>query len=213
MFNKILIPKPIAPFLLLVFFLTILRVAIFGKYSLIFILWNILLSFIPLLVSTILVILKNNNKLKDWTLLVLGIVWLLFLPNAPYIVTDLMHIGVVRAVPALYDSVLLFSSALVGVLFGLYSVSDMEKILASRFSFFVSKTIIFLVMILTGFGIYLGRFLRFNSWDVFVNPSYLINAIRDIFSNKADLIEALTYTSLFGVFIIVVYWSWSSRNK
>lgn len=211
--NKILIPKPIIPLLSLVFFLTILRVILFGKYSLIFILWNILLSFMPFLISTLLVIIKEKKNLKDLVFLFFGIIWLLFLPNAPYIVTDLMHIGVVRAVPALYDSILLFSSAVVGIMFGFYSLIQMQELLIARFSKRVNKIIMFLIMILTSFGIYLGRFLRFNSWDVFTNPSYVLSGIKEIFSNKGDVIEALTYTLLFSLFIVAIYTTFVYKER
>jgi len=213
MIKKIFIPKSIIPLLIFSLALTILRVIIFGKHSLVFISWNLLLSFIPFFVSSILILLKYKNKLKDWLIIILGVIWLLFLPNAPYLVTDLMHIGVVRAVPALYDSIFLFSSASVGIMFGLYSVSQMKEILNFRFSRKITSIILFIVMLLTSFGMYLGRFLRFNSWDVFVNPSYIVDGVKEIFSNNNDIIEAITYTLLFSLFIFIIYLSWTHKNN
>jgi uncharacterized membrane protein len=213
MFKIMRIPKAIAFPLLLVFILTILRVIIFDKYSLIYILWNILLAFIPFFISSILLYLKQNNKLKDYLFILLGLLWLLFLPNAPYIVTDLIHIGVVRSVPVLFDSILLFTSAYVGLMFGMYSIFHIENILIYKYSKNVTLIITTTILLLASFGIYLGRFFRFNSWDVFVAPFSSSDKLLKMLSSSPYHMESLIYIPLFFVFICTFYYSWKSFNK
>jgi len=213
MLKIISIPKSIVWPLILVFILTVLRVVLFSKYSLVYILWNILLALIPFFISSILLYFKEKNKLKNWVFIVLGIIWLLFLPNAPYIVTDLIHIGVVRAVPVLFDSILLFTSAYVGLMFGMYSIFNIEKILLSKYSTKITSIIIYVVLFLTSFGMYLGRFFRFNSWDLLINPFYSSDKLFKTLSYSAYHIEALIYIPLFFVFICISYYSWKNSNK
>lgn len=210
--NKIFIPKSIILLIILAVILNILRVILFDKYSFIYILWNILLALIPFLISTILSFYSNKDKLNKSFFIIGGFFWLIFLPNAPYIVTDLIHIGVVRAVPVLYDSILLFTSAWVGLLLGMYSIYQMEKIIFSRYNKKITDISIFIILLLTSFGIYLGRFLRFNSWEIFTNPVSLLQKMLKIFSYSTYHIEALIYIPLFFVFLYISYISWKNQS-
>lgn len=207
MLNKIAIPKSI---ILLVFFslvLNILRVVIFGKFSFVYLLWNILLAFIPFLISSILLYYSNEHKLNKTFFIVGGIVWLMFIPNAPYIVTDLIHIGEVRGTPILYDSILLFTSAWTGLLLGMNSIFHIEKILLSRYSKRVTSVVLAVILLLISFGMHIGRFFRFNSWDVFANPVFFFNKLNTV-SQSVHHLEALIYTLLFFSFVYVSYRSW-----
>lgn len=206
--NKINIPQSIITLVILAVVLSIFRVIIWDKMSLVYLLWNIFLAFIPFLISSILLLFANKNKLKNSLFIIGGILWLLFIPNAPYIITDLIHIGEVRAVPALYDSFLLFSSAWVGLLLGLYSIYHIEQILKKKYSKKTTYITLGIIMFFISFGIYIGRFLRFNSWDIFEKPLIFMGGVREVFSHSNNYIEALLYTLLFLFFIIMSYNSW-----
>lgn len=212
MLNKISIPKSIIPLIALAFALNILRVIIFDKFSFVYILWNILLAFIPFLISSILLFYSEKNKLNQTLFVIGGIVWLIFLPNAPYIVTDLIHIGVVKGVPVLYDSVLLFTSAWAGLLLGMNSIYHIEKILLSKYSKKITNFIILVVILFASFGIYLGRFLRFNSWDFFTNHSSLLSSVWKIFTQSNNYINVYIYTILFFFFIYMSFISFKYSN-
>ena len=199
--NKIFIPKSITLLIILAVILNVLRVILFDKYSFIYILWNILLALIPFLISSILLFYSDKKKLNKSFFVIGGFFWLIFLPNAPYVVTDLIHIGVVRAVPVLYDSILLFTSAWASLLLGMYSIYQMEKIILSRYNKKITDISIFIILLLTSFGIYLGRFLRFNSWEIFTSPVSLFQKMLKIFSYSTYHIEALIYIPLFFVFL------------
>jgi uncharacterized membrane protein len=210
---KINIPKSIAILIALSVVLNILRVIIWGKFSFVYILWNIFLAIIPFVISSLLLGINNQKKMNQITFVVAGIIWLLFLPNSPYIITDLIHIGEVRFAPDLFDSFLVFSSAWAGLLLGMHSINHMEQILISKYSKKIASIVIIKVMILVSFGMYLGRFLRFNSWDIFASPNSFFIAIKEIFTNKNDLKIALSYTVLFFFFIFVSYYSWKFSQK
>lgn len=209
---RINIPKSIVLLIALSIVLNILRILIWEKYSFIYILWNIFLALLPFIISSILLKANDNKKLTQTVFIISGVFWLLLIPNSPYIITDLIHVGEVRAVPALFDSFLLFGSAWVGLLLGMYSIHHMEQILKTKYGKRVAFIIIMIVILFTSFGVYLGRFLRFNSWDVFARPVSFLNGIQEIFTNNHNLTEAFLYTVLFFFFILVSYLSWKSTQ-
>jgi uncharacterized membrane protein len=203
-FKKI-IPRDILVILILASVLNILRVVIFGSHSFVWLFWNIFLAIIPFSISTILIWLDKKEKLNKTIFIIGGIVWLLFIPNAPYLVTDFIHIGVVRSVPALYDTFLIFSFAWAGLYLGLYSISHIDEIIRKRYSNLTCEIIIPIIMLLIGFGVYLGRALRFNSWDVFVNHTSLLNHLWKIISQATIHTEVYFYTILISVFLYLFY--------
>ncbi len=206
------IPKNILILFYFTFVLIFLRIFLFNSSSLKYILWNIFLAFIPFIISYTLLSLLKNNRLSKIIFIVGIIFWILFIPNAPYLVTDIIHIGEIRAVPVLYDAILLFNSALIGLLFGVYSISHIEQILRIKYSQKIASLVIFVTIFFISFGIYIGRFLRFNSWDIFENPISFIRAIGEIFMDKGYLVESFLYTILFFFFTSVFYLSWKSTQ-
>jgi uncharacterized membrane protein len=96
--------------------------------------------------------------------------WLLFIPNSFYIITDLVHFTHIRTAPKWFDLLLIFSFAWNGILCGIISLRRVESLMillrGKQFSVFL----VFVVMWLCSFGIYIGRFLRYNSWDIITNP-------------------------------------------
>ena len=209
---KFTIPKSIIILLVLAVVLNIFRIVLFGKFSLIYLLWNIFLALVPFVISLILLRANKEQWLSNTLFFICGIIWLLLIPNSTYIVTDLIHIGEVRAVPALYDSFLLFTSAWVGLLLGMYSIFHIEQILEVKYTKKITSIIILFIIFFTSFGMYLGRFLRFNSWDIIARPLSFLKGIGEIFSNKTNSIEALLYTILFFLFILMSYISWKSTQ-
>ncbi len=211
-FNKTYFPKQIIILLILVVVLSVIRITVFHSSQFIYLLWNIFLAILPFIISSILLWYFNNKKLTKAIFVIGGIIWLLLLPNAPYIVTDMMHLGRGRIVIPLYDTFLLFSSAWVGLLLGMYSLSQIEKIIRSKYTTIVTFFIIAGIILLTSFGMYLGRFLRFNSWDVFSNPSILFKNIWVIFSEPFNYIDAYLFTGFSFIFIYVSYIAWKHRQ-
>jgi uncharacterized membrane protein len=210
---KIIIPKSIIPLTILAVMLSILRIVIWGKFSFAYIIWNILLAFIPFVISSLLLSLSKMEKFNKIIFITGIFFWVIFIPNAPYIVTDFIHLGEIRAVPLIFDVFLLFSSATVGLILGFHSLFHIEQIIKAKYSPRITSIIMSLILLLISFGMYLGRFLRFNSWDIFVNHISLIKNIWKIFSALTSHIEVYLYTLLFFFFLILSYKSWKYSDN
>ena len=210
--KKSIIPRVIIPILIFAVILNILRIIIWGKFSYLYLLWNILLAFVPYLISLMLTYFHKEDKLNNFFLILGSFFWLLFIPNAPYLITDFIHLDEVKHAPLLYDAFLLFSSALVGLLFGLFSISHIENLMKNKFSEKTTRIIMLILFVIIGFGIYLGRFLRFNSWDFFTNHISIWSGISLLFSELGSVINVILYTLLFSSFVFVSYKSWKYMN-
>ena len=211
-FYKIKIPKSIIPLLILAIILNVLRVVIWGKYSFVYIPWNIFLAFVPFFISSLLLFFYKGYMIKKIILIIGILLWMLFIPNAFYIVTDFIHIGVVRGVPVLYDIFLLFSSASIGLVLGFNSLFHIEQIIKIKYSSKVASILMGVIVLMISFGVYLGRFLRFDSWDVFINHTALIKNIWSIFSQSTTHTEVYLYTILFFFFLTLFYKAWKYSN-
>ena len=170
MLKKIKIPKQIAILLALAIALNIVRIFLFHTTSSLYMFWNILLAFVPFFISSVLLLYTSNgsegqkgkDKITQPFFIVGFILWFLFLPNAPYVMTDFIHLGRMHVVPVMYDIFFFFSSAYVSLLLGLYSIQHIEKILLLRFTKRVVSIAIPVIILFASFGIYLGRFLRLS---------------------------------------------------
>jgi len=149
-----------------------------GIPTFLFLAWNLFLAWIPYWISlTLRSTTKGKfNRLKTGIVLVL---WLLFFPNAPYILTDLLHFKNFGDLPMWYDLMLLLSFAFTGLMLGWLSLMEVQDFLKSRHSRWVARLLTFAALILCSYGIYLGRFQRWNSWDIVTNPVALF---QDMFS-------------------------------
>lgn len=180
------------------------RIIATGYITYVFLLWNLFLAFIPYAISYWLYnnIPVTKNKLR---LTATISVWLLFIPNSFYILTDLFHLEHIASAPKWFDLLLLFSFAWNGLLFGIASLRKMEVILQKINGRSFSLFIVFIVMWLNAFGIYIGRFLRYNSWDVITQPFSLFREMLDVllhpFDNKMEWGMILCY----AVFMTLLY--------
>jgi uncharacterized membrane protein len=138
-----------------------------GTWRYIFIAWNLFLAWLPYFLSTYFKKVKNSALWKQASLF---FCWVLFLPNALYIVTDLIHLRAFTNVPLWYDSALLFAAAFTGIMMAFISIRKAELFLREKFNYKIVKFFVPLMLFMSSFGVYLGRFERWNSWDIFVNP-------------------------------------------
>ena len=177
----------------------LLRVKLTHSIYLLFLLWNLFLAAIPYSLSTII---KTDFRLRRSNLKNLGIIiiWLLFIPNTFYLITDFVHLNPSNLYRYIFDFALLSSFTIAGFYFGILSINTIYK----QIQFFYSNTIsrIFLISIsyLCAFGIYIGRVLRFNSWDIISNPFSLIKSILD----SIFLLETVVFSVELGTLILVV---------
>jgi len=168
-----------------------------------FLLGNLFLAFIPLLLSSGFRVADRLNL--NW-LIKVGVfsLWLLFLPNAPYILTDILHLPRANQAPAWYDLALLLSCSGTGVLMGYLSLIDVQTIVARRYSRVVGWMFAITALVLSGFAIYLGRFLRWNSWDVITTPTLMLNLAESLL-HPTSQVPLLSVSCIFGIILALGY--------
>jgi uncharacterized membrane protein len=127
-----------------------------------------------------------------------------FFPNAPYILTDLQYLSRVSpAAPLWYDIILLVWFSWTGMLLGLVSLYLMHDIVHRNFGRWPGWIFVMLVSSSSSAGIYIGRFLRWNSWDIIQNPSEFAMDILGLVIDPS--LRLLAFTTLFTFFFIFVY--------
>lgn len=197
---------------LLCFSFSIFRIVVSDTRSFLFLNWNLFLAIIPW-VFTSLVILKPKLKKNKFSIVVLLFSWLLFFPNAPYILTDLFHLRTRLSMPIWFDLILILSFAWTGLLFGLLSLRDIELLLREKIKYRWSSMIVIALLFIGSFGIYLGRFLRWNSWDILSEPTGIIYDIGERIINPFDHPRTWGMTLFMGLFLNMIYWSFNIRRK
>lgn len=133
------------------------------------------------------------------------IAWVLFFPNSPYILTDLFHLKVRAGIPVWYDLIVILSYAWTGLICGFVSLNYIEKFLSAYFKKQVINLIVVFFLFLSSFGVYLGRFLRWNSWDILNNPFGLFNDIIVRFIYPLEHTKTWGVTVLMGIMLNFMY--------
>lgn len=171
-----------------------------------FLVWNLFLAWIPygLALGLALVHTRSGPRPMIW---LLGVGWLLFLPNAPYILTDFIHLGRRPGAPLWFDAALIGAFAGVGLALGLVSLLIVHRVVEVRSGRVVGWLFAVAALVLSAVGVYLGRFPRFNSWDVVTDPQSLVSVVlhrlADPFGNPFLLqFGALMTTLLLGSYLV-----------
>ncbi|GAB4023706.1 DUF1361 domain-containing protein [Spirosoma koreense] len=168
--------------------------------------WNVFLAWFPLGVVLVLRDLRQSGFRSQWLLGFGLLVWLAFLPNAPYIITDLYHIKHIDDPLLWFDTMTLFLFALTGLLIGLYSILLVHRMIRPMAGLWLTWVLILTSQMLSGFGIYLGRFGRWNSWDVLTKPSSLTWAIARAYRDHLSLKLTLGYGFVLIALYVAFYW-------
>jgi uncharacterized membrane protein len=159
--------------------------------------WNLVLAWIPLLLA-IIVYDGARRGVSPGPLAAIGLVWLLFLPNAPYIVTDLKWLGDFdNSRTQWFDPILIGGAAVIGLVLGFLSIYLVQAVVAGRRGRLAGWAVAFGALAASGVGVYLGRFQRWNSWDVFTEPtailSQLVSAIVDPLAHGRPLALSISF--------------------
>ena len=166
-------------------------------------LWNLFLAALPLLWSSAFV---RAVARKNWVGASLSFaLWLLFLPNAPYLLTDLIHLAPKPPVPQWYILAMLLSCAATGTLIGYISLMDVHAAIERRFGLTVGWSLALGSLMLCGFGIYLGRFLRWNSWDALTRPLLFVRTVVGQFIDAGPHPHPIPVTLIFGGGLVIGY--------
>lgn len=168
-----------------------------------FLLWNLFLAWIPYLIGLGLFIYRQ--RISVWLMWILVLLWLLFFPNAPYIATDFFHFDQKPRIPVWFDLVMLFSFAWSGLLLGLISLRDVHMVVADKMGCVGGRLFALGAILFGALGVYMGRYLRWNSWDVFIDPLALLNDVLTRLVYPTQDWRAWGLTLVFSFFLGAAY--------
>ena len=171
------------------------------QYS--FMVWNLFLASVPLFFSWLL-----SREMNGWKFAGVAALWLLFFPNAPYVLTDFLHLHRKSRpeVPIWYDLGMLANFGVVSLLFGIFSLRQVHKALEKRVPVPFAAGLVAAFALLAGFGVYLGRFLRWNSWDIVSHPLTLLSNVADRFLHPLEHSRTWAFTIMYGGTLLLLYW-------
>lgn len=174
--------------------LVLVRIKITHSYYLLFMVWNLLLAILPYTLSTLI------NRDYGWNFknpknAILLLTWVLFLPNSFYMITDFVHLHHKSVLQFSYDFMLLSSFTIIGFYTGILSIYRIYEVVYIQFKRKIANGFLIAICYLSAHGIYLGRVLRFNSWDVIKNPLPLFNSvIQSLFKTETILFNLILGT-------------------
>lgn len=182
------------------------RVALSDTHGYVFLLWNLALAWLPYLLSLGAAgIDRYAPRARLLLLPAVGALWLLFFPNAPYIVTDFIHLGRFRGFAWWYDVGLLAIFAWTGCFLGVASLDVMQGIVRRAAGRVAAWLFVLASALLGGLGVYLGRFHRWNSWDALFAPHDVAAAVLDTLADPGALRQVIGVTGMFAALVVMCY--------
>ena len=163
--------------------------------------WNLFLAWVPLGLTLTLERTLRQHLWSSWRALILTVLWIAFLPNTFYMISDFIHVQDVQRVNLLYDIVMFASFIFNSVILGFVSLFLIHKELLKRLNKMVSGSLITTVLLACSFAIYLGRDLRWNTWDVLLNPAGILFDVSDPVLNPRA--HAQTFSTTLSFFVLL----------
>jgi uncharacterized membrane protein len=213
------IDKPIYKIVAVLLFLTfagcfmeLVRIKYTGQIGYIFLIWNLFLAWIPLGLSMLIYYLYflPRSRMKSFTVICTGALWMVFYPNTHYMITDFIHLrhinfgllgtGYAMSYIVWYDFLMFCLLIFTGVLVGFVSLFIIHRLLRKSYNAVTTWLLVIGILFLSSFGIYLGRFIRWNTWDIMMDPGGLVQSIW-----SSSLNFMLAFTMMFGMFLILIY--------
>lgn len=170
-----------------------------------YLVWNLFLAWLPLLFAVRLVSLLRHKLWSSWEALATSLVWLVFLPNSFYMISDFIHLENVQRVDVLYDSLMFTSFIYTGVALGFSSLYLIHIQLRRRLSATAAACWVAITLLICSGAVYIGRDLRWNSWDVLTNPGGLLFDISDRLQHPAAYPQMLVTMGAFFVLLASMY--------
>jgi uncharacterized membrane protein len=168
--------------------------------------WNLFLAWIPMVAA---LVAYNSSKQRSWLSWIVvpvgAFVWLIFLPNAPYLVTDIIHLQPTPEISFWYDLLMIVAFAWTGSFLGLVSLFLMQEVIRRAVGGVISWLFVLGAVGLSGFGIYLGRFLRWNSWDIFFHPIRLSYDVLTRLRHPIANFQTFVFTAIIAFIILSTY--------
>jgi uncharacterized membrane protein len=174
-----------------------------AEYS--YLIWNLFLAWLPLLFAVRLLTVLKTKLWSSWEGLATSIAWLIFLPNSFYMISDFIHLQEVQRVDILYDALMFTSFIYTGVVLGFSSLYLVHLQLRRRLD--VQQAVFWagVTLLICSIAIYIGRDLRWNSWDIFTNPGGLLFDISERLQHVTNYPQMLLTIATFFVLLSSMY--------
>jgi uncharacterized membrane protein len=163
---------------------------------------NLILAWIPLLIAR-----SAYKEKSNWKFLLMLGVWMIFFPNSAYIITDLIHLKPRHNIPFLFDTTMVFTFAFTGFLTGLFSALLIYRRVKENLSTVKSKLLIIFIMFLSGYGVYIGRFLRWNSWDILLHPFAILTDTFVRIANPTQHPQTYAFSIYIGILLTLTFFA------
>jgi uncharacterized membrane protein len=180
------------------------RAVYFQQPAFLFFIWNLFLAWVPAIAALAFYALAHRSPRNNGVLVGIAILWLLFFPNAAYIVTDIVHLQESPPVPLWFDLIGIVTVAQTGLFLGYLSLYLMQEVVRAWIGRWYSWAFAMLMLSLSAYGIYLGRFLRWNSWDVLIDPVDSLRTAAGMLIPRLR-VEPLAFSATFFAFSLVCY--------
>jgi uncharacterized membrane protein len=178
------------------------RLSLSGERTYAFLAWNLFLAWIPLVLAALL---PEDRRRRRWLVLPVLVSWLLFFPNAPYLLTDLIHLGDRPPGSPAVDFAMFPLFAVTGLLIGAISLHLVHRALLARHGRAVAGAAVAACVALAGVGMYLGRVLQWNSWDMVTRPGSRLAALVDRLEDPLALAGAVAVSAGSAVCVALAY--------
>jgi len=170
-----------------------------------YLVWNLFLAWLPLLFAVRLTSVLRYKLWSSWEGVGCSLLWIIFLPNSFYMISDFIHLREVARVDVLYDAIMFTSFIYTGVVIGFSSLYLVHLQLRNRLSAMASTTWIAAVLLVCSAAIYVGRDLRWNSWDVLTNPGGLLFDLSDRLAHPRAYPQMLLTVVTFFILLASMY--------
>jgi uncharacterized membrane protein len=170
-----------------------------------YLLWNLVLAWLPLLFAIRLITVLQRKLWSSWEGLGYSLLWLVFLPNSFYMISDFIHLEEVQRVDVLYDALMFTSFIYTGVVLGFSSLYLLHMQLRRRLQPAAASVWIAATLLICSAGVYIGRDLRWNSWDILTNPGGLLFDISDRLQHPAAYPQMLVTIITFFILLLTMY--------
>lgn len=190
-----------------------------GRNIYLFLNWDVFLAWVPaglaLLLDIVFVYLKKPIMIRRLLLMSIGLIWLFFYPNSAYLVTDMLHPFIhyrpvqygrlLFDIEFWYHMLLFFSAALIGLFLSIYSLYSVQILVRQAFGRLVGWLFTVCVLLLSSLGIFIGRFVRWNSWDLLSEPVTILKDTHFILTDANQLRLLLPFTAIIFVLTLLSY--------
>jgi len=200
---------PIVLSTFLAFFFFAGRIYWSQKVAYLHLLWNLFLAWLPYLFCLVTAAIHQVRPFWWWAKIVPAVLWVVFLPNAFYIVTDLIHLKNQAIIPMWYDAGFISIIAWTGLFLAVGSLNTMQKIVSSYAGKAASWAFALIVIGSSGYGVYLGRFLRWNSWDLLEKPLAILSDSLSPIMNPLDHKDKIVFIAMYTALYLVTYLAFS----